>query len=79
MNAVHQIALDYAVHPMQVRLCKRAIQDQAKNLCEGKRGQQPVSAGDFDSVAATNSAPEVTRGPGLVRSLANGCYQEASS
>jgi transposase len=44
MKTISQIGQDYAVHPMQVRLWKREIQDQAKSLFEGKRGPQPVSA-----------------------------------
>lgn len=44
MNTINQIAQDYAVHPMQVRLWEWGIQDQAKSLFEGKHGPQPVSA-----------------------------------
>ena len=44
MKAIHQIAQEYGVYPMQVGQCKREIQAQAKSVFEGKRGPQPVSA-----------------------------------
>jgi transposase len=44
MKTINQIAQEHDIHPMQVRQCKRDIQDQAKTLFEGKRGPEPVSA-----------------------------------
>ena len=39
-----QIGQDYDVHPVQVGLWKKEIQEQAKTLFESKRGPQPVAA-----------------------------------
>ncbi len=37
----NEIAQEYGVHPQQVGQGKRAIQDQAKELFESKRGPKP--------------------------------------
>ena len=44
MKTINQIAQEYGVHPIQIGQWKRGIQAQTKNLFEGKRGPQPVSA-----------------------------------
>lgn len=42
MKTVNKIAQEHGVHPSQVAQWKRAIQEQAGTLFEGKRGPQPV-------------------------------------
>jgi transposase len=44
VKTINQIAQDYEVHPVQVGLWKKEIQDQAKTLFEGKRGPRPQAA-----------------------------------
>ena len=44
MKTINQIAQAHGVHPIQVGQWTREIQVQTKNLFEGKRGPQPVSA-----------------------------------
>ena len=43
-KTVNEIGLEYGVHPAQVGLWKKEIQDQAKTLFEGKRGPKPLAA-----------------------------------
>ena len=38
-KTINQIGQDFDVHPVQVGLWKKAIQEQAKTLFEGKRGR----------------------------------------
>ncbi len=42
MKTINEIGQDYGVHPVQVGQWKKAIQEQAKSLFEGKRGPKPV-------------------------------------
>jgi transposase len=44
MKTVNEIGQEYGVHPGQVGLWKKEIQEQAKTLFEGKRGPKPVAA-----------------------------------
>ena len=44
MKTVNEIGQEYGVHPVQVGLWKKEIQEQAKTLFEGKRGPKPVAA-----------------------------------
>ena len=44
MKSVNEIGQDYGVHPGQVGLWKKEIQEQAKTLFEGKRGPAPLAA-----------------------------------
>ena len=44
MKTVNQIGQEFDVHPVQVGLWKKAIQEQAKSLFEGKRGPKPIAA-----------------------------------
>ena len=44
MKTVNEISQEYGVHPGQVGLWKKEIQEQAKTLFEGKRGPKPVAA-----------------------------------
>lgn len=41
---INEIGQEYGVHPSQVALWKKEIQQQAKTLFEGKRGPKPVAA-----------------------------------
>jgi transposase-like protein len=41
IKTINEIGQTYGVHPVQVRQWKKAIQDQAKSLFEGKRGPKP--------------------------------------
>ncbi len=40
-KTINVIGLEFGVHPVQVGLWKKEIQDQAKTLFEGKRGPKP--------------------------------------
>jgi len=42
LKTINEIGQAYEVHPVQVRQWKKAIQDQAKRLFEGKRGPKKV-------------------------------------
>jgi transposase-like protein len=42
MKTINEIGQEYGVHPVQVGQWKKAIQEQAKILFEGKRGPKPV-------------------------------------
>ena len=44
MKTVNEIGQEYGVHPGQVGLWKKEIQEQAKTLFEGRRGPKPVIA-----------------------------------
>jgi len=41
-KTVNQIAQEYGVHPTQVGIWKKALQEQAAGLFETKRGPKPV-------------------------------------
>ena len=43
VKTVNQIGLEFGVHPGQVGLWKKELQEQAKTLFEGKRGPKPVA------------------------------------
>ena len=43
MKTVNEIGQAYGVHPCQVGLWKKEIQEQAKTLFEGKRGPKPMA------------------------------------
>ncbi|MEJ1355073.1 MAG: transposase, partial [Candidatus Sedimenticola sp. (ex Thyasira tokunagai)] len=42
VKTINEIGQEYGVHPVQVGQWKRAIQEQAKSLFEGKRGPKPI-------------------------------------
>ena len=42
VKTINEIGQEYEVHPVQVGQWKKAIQEQAKRLFEGKRGPKPV-------------------------------------
>ena len=44
VKTINEIGQEYGVHPVQVGQWKKEIQEQAKSLCEGKRGSAPVAA-----------------------------------
>jgi len=44
VKTINEIGQEYGVHPVQVGQWKKAIQEQAKTLFEGKRGPEPVAA-----------------------------------
>lgn len=44
VKAINDIGQEYGVHPVQVGLWKKEIQEQAKTLFEGKRGPKPLEA-----------------------------------
>ena len=41
-KTINQIGQEFDVHPVQVGLWKKAIQEQAKTLFEVKRGPKPI-------------------------------------
>ncbi len=43
MKTINEIGQAHGVHPVQVGLWKKAIQEQARTLFEGKRGPQPMA------------------------------------
>jgi len=44
VKTINEIGQEYGVHPVQVGQWKKAIQEQASTLFEGKRGPTPVAA-----------------------------------
>jgi len=42
VKTINEIGQEYGVHPVQVGQWKKAIQEQAKSLFDGKRGPKPV-------------------------------------
>jgi transposase-like protein len=42
IKTVNEIAQDFGVHPTQVGLWKKELQDQASSLFDAKRGPKPV-------------------------------------
>jgi transposase len=44
VKTINEIGQEYGVHPVTVRQWKKAIQEQAITLFEGKRGPKPVAA-----------------------------------
>ncbi len=42
VNTVNEIAQEFGVHPTQVGLWKKELQEQAGSLFEAKRGPRPV-------------------------------------
>ena len=43
-KTINQIGQEFGVHPIQVCQWKKAIQEQAKTLFEGKHGPKPLDA-----------------------------------
>jgi transposase-like protein len=43
VKTINEIGQEYGVHPVQVGQWKKAIQEQAAQLFEGKRGPKPVA------------------------------------
>ena len=43
VKTINEIGQAYGVHPVQVGQWKKAIQEQAKTLFEGKRGPKPMA------------------------------------
>ncbi len=43
VKTINEIGQAYGVHPVQVGQWKKAIQEQAKSLFEGKRGPRPAA------------------------------------
>ena len=43
-KTVNQVAQEFDVHPVQVGQWKKAIQEQAKTLFQGRRGPKPLDA-----------------------------------
>jgi len=44
VKSINDIGQDFGVHPVQVGLWKKEIQEQAKTLFGGKRGPKPLEA-----------------------------------
>ncbi|MEJ1472459.1 MAG: IS3 family transposase [Candidatus Sedimenticola sp. (ex Thyasira tokunagai)] len=42
VKTINEIGQEYGIHPVQVGQWKKAIQEQAKSLFEGKRGPKPI-------------------------------------
>lgn len=42
VKTINEIGQEHGVHPIQVGQWRKAIQEQAKTLFEGKRGPKPV-------------------------------------
>ena len=43
IRTVNEIGQEYGVHPVQVSQWKKAIQEQAASIFEGKRGPKPIA------------------------------------
>ena len=46
-KTINEVGQDHGVHPAQVGQWKRAIQEEAKTLFEGKRGPKPVAVAEY--------------------------------
>ena len=46
-NTINEIGQAHGVHPAQVGQWKRAIQEEAKTLFEGKRGSKPAVLAEY--------------------------------
>ena len=46
-KTINEIGHDHGVHPAQVGQWKRAIQEEAKTLFEGKRGPKPAAVAEY--------------------------------
>ena len=46
-KTINEIGQEQGVHPAQVGQWKRAIQDEAKTLFEGKRGPKPAVVAEY--------------------------------
>ena len=46
-NTINEIGHAHGVHPAQVSQWKKAIQDEAKTLFEGKRGPKPAAVAEY--------------------------------
>ena len=44
VKTINEIGQEHGVHPVQVGQWKKAIQEQARTLFEGKRGPKPIAA-----------------------------------
>ncbi len=55
MKTVNEIGQEYGVHPAQVSQWKKAIQEQAKTLFEGKRGPKPAAVAEHQEPERLNS------------------------
>ena len=44
VKTLNELGQNYGVHPVQIGLWKKEIQEQAKTLFEGRRGPKPVIA-----------------------------------
>jgi transposase len=44
VKTINEIGQEYGVHPITVGHWKKALQEQAKTLFEGKRGPKPIAA-----------------------------------
>ena len=47
-----ELALEFGVHPTQIGLWKKELQDHAGSLFEAKRGPKPVDAKPVDELAS---------------------------
>lgn len=55
-KTINQISQEFGVHPIQVGQWKKAIQEDAKKLFEGKRGPKPVDAQSEPEALGTKKA-----------------------
>jgi len=46
-KTINQIGGEHSVHPAQVGQWKKAIQEEAKTLFEGKRGPKPAAVAEY--------------------------------
>ena len=46
-KTINEIGQNHGVHPAQVGQWKKAIQEEAKTLFEGKRGPKPVAVAEY--------------------------------
>ncbi len=78
VKTINEIGQEYGVHPVQVGQWKKAIQEQAKTLFEGKRGPKALRSASSSNVFwPAYPAPQPMRSKGPSRSMKATCYSVA--
>jgi transposase-like protein len=77
MKTVNEIGQEYGVHPGQVGLWKKEIQEQAKTLFEGKRGPKPVAAHQEPELLYSEIGKLKVQLDWLNKSLGSACHDQA--
>ena len=76
-KTINEISQAYGVHPTQVGLWKKEIQEQAKTLFEGKRGPKPVAAHKEPELLYSEIGKLKVELDWLKKSLGSACHDPA--